>query len=963
MESIKTPKVDDVRLLKLSHQFGPSSASASRSPNGTHDSNELPGQLGSLLITPHHLIWTPQDPKTSQSDPESNPNDNPDQTQDIWIALSLLTAIEHLPRHRQPTLLIRLASFVFYTISFGTPNELDHVWDSLKALITNRKPGEKEQLYAFVQGASSSQSNTSPPPSSTITDPPSSLRGWDCYDPLAEFTRMKVIGDPSRNSENNAWRLTPINNTFNFCSTYPSVLLTPSKISDTTLTYAVKYRSKGRLPTGTYVHWANGSSITRSSQPMVGFKNARSIQDEKLIEAIFHSHSLHTGPVAIGDQPSQQVVYGATSSNLIIDARPTTNAMANTVKGAGTENMEYYKGCRKAYLGIDNIHVMRDSLGKVVSAIHESFVNGTPVSLDSLKRSAWLKHIGAILEGTSLITRTVHVYNSHVLIHCSDGWDRTSQLSALSQVCLDPYYRTFQGFAVLVEKDWLSFGHKFSDRSGIVITGRERVSFGDPPNHSNYSSNPNTREDPDESISGSSGAWVTSIQKQLNFGHSVGYSHAYKETSPVFQQFLDCVYQLQCQYPKRFEFNSSYLERLHEELHAGNYGTFIFDCEKERIESKASNLTRSVWELFLPPNNISKYKNPEYDPSLDDPSNRLNTDQGVLYPEVKDVVFWWELFGCPNEEMNPPKAPDHPSPTTEFTHVEQPAAANPETTDGITQSSELVEKLTFEKIDAASPTPRAQRPPDLQPTTKTLPNEFATSSNTNESSTTNSTSQLSSSYSDLQFPSSPNPASDQIQNAFQQAKIMGWSTWDRLKKGYEEVARGSLNSPPSARVYRHQSPSRSPGPSSTTNRLSISPDQPKYTLNNELNPWSAAPDRTLLSSSLKSSPTPSNRSLNQHHHHGALSLPINDPWQTSSIDHDHPPSRSILSTLNDGTSKLPPPTSPHHDKVLSSSNHRPITPLSFTPKNGSTSTLPQESNGTTCRVQQADIDPLGVGFT
>ena len=85
------------------------------------------------------------------------------------------------------------------------------------------------------------------------------------------------------------------------------------------------------------------SSITRSSQPMVAFKNARSIQDEKL-RNFFHSHSLHTGPVAVGDQPTQQVVYGATSSNLIIDARPTTNAMDNTVKGAVTENMEYFKG-------------------------------------------------------------------------------------------------------------------------------------------------------------------------------------------------------------------------------------------------------------------------------------------------------------------------------------------------------------------------------------------------------------------------------------------------------------------------------------------------------------------------------------------------------------------------------------------------------------------------------------------
>jgi len=38
----------------------------------------------------------------------------------------------------------------------------------------------------------------------------------------------------------------------------------------------------------------------------------------------------------------------------------------------------------------------------------------------------------------------------NVLIHCSDGWDRTAQLSSISGILLDKYYRTIEGFQVLI---------------------------------------------------------------------------------------------------------------------------------------------------------------------------------------------------------------------------------------------------------------------------------------------------------------------------------------------------------------------------------------------------------------------------------------------------------------------------------------------------------------------------------
>ena len=372
---------------------------------------------------------------------------------------------------------------------------------------------------------------------------------------------------------------------------------------------------------------------------MVGLTNNRSIQDEKLIEAIFQTHHSPESRVTAN-------VYGSTCTNLIIDARPTANAVANTAKGAGTENMDYYKDARKAYLGIDHIHTMRESLAKLVEAIREVQLpddsglgdsTTTTVDREALRRSGWLRHLSAVVEGTVLIVKNVHINSSHVLIHCSDGWDRTSQLSAMAQLCLDPYYRTIKGFQVLVEKDWLSFGHKFLDRCGHLSSEKFFLS---PPE-----------------VSGGGGAeaaqaFFASVQNKFT---SPGHL---KETSPVFHQFLECVRQVQRQFPERFEFNERFLRQLYYHLYSCQFGTFLWNCEKERRVDEAGGpppfeSTVSIWDWLNTTEETEKNRNPDYDPSLDDLSRKDGKpDMGVLIPNPKDIRFWHNLYGRTDEEMN-----------------------------------------------------------------------------------------------------------------------------------------------------------------------------------------------------------------------------------------------------------------------------------------------------------------------
>lgn len=85
--------------------------------------------------------------------------------------------------------------------------------------------------------------------------------------------------------------------------------------------------------------------------------------------------------------------------------------------------------------------------------------------IDALAASKWLNYLSLILTGAKSIARSL-LNGVNVVVHCSDGWDRTAQLCSLAQLLIDPYFRTLQGLAVLIEKDWRHFGHKFRERTG-----------------------------------------------------------------------------------------------------------------------------------------------------------------------------------------------------------------------------------------------------------------------------------------------------------------------------------------------------------------------------------------------------------------------------------------------------------------------------------------------------------------
>ncbi|XP_049627490.1 myotubularin-related protein 5 isoform X3 [Suncus etruscus] len=406
------------------------------------------------------------------------------------------------------------------------------------------------------------------------------------------------------------FRISPVNRMYAICRSYPGLLIVPQSVQDNALQRVSRCYRQNRFPV---VCWRSGRSravLLRSgglhSKGVVGLFKAQnapspgqsqadssSLEQEKYLQAVVGSmprfadasgrstlsgfSSAHMGSHgkwgsvrASGRSAGLGVDVGSRLAGRDMLAPPQVNGAPPDPGFLRPQRAALYiigdkaqlKGVRPDPLQqwelvpieVFEARQVKTSFKKLLKACVPGCSNTdlAPASfLRALEDSEWLVQIHKLLQVSVLVVELLDS-GSSVLVSLEDGWDITTQVVSLVQLLSDPYYRTLEGFRLLVEKEWLSFGHRFSHRGAHTLAGQ--------------------------------GSGFT----------------------PVFLQFLDCVHQVHLQFPMEFEFSLFYLKFLGYHHVSRRFRTFLLDSDYERIElgllyeekgeRRAQQACRSVWE-------------------------------------------------------------------------------------------------------------------------------------------------------------------------------------------------------------------------------------------------------------------------------------------------------------------------------------------------------------------------------